>query len=89
MQRENKWQDRFDEEFGDNVVWWQECLAEMQIGDPDFNRLKSFIQSEIDRAVAEERRIAAKIVEEMMEDHEYWQPIANRILGEVKHLIHK
>lgn len=31
------------------------------------------------KAVEEERERAAQIVEEMMEDHEYWQPIARRI----------
>ncbi len=40
----------FRKEFGDNVVWWQECLAEMRIGDPDFKRLQRFINSQIEAA---------------------------------------
>lgn len=42
-----EWEKEFDEKFGNNVVWWKECLAEMQIGDPDFNRLKSFISQKL------------------------------------------
>lgn len=48
------WKERFDTDFGDNVVWWQECLVEMRIGDPDFKRLKAFIASEIAEAEKKE-----------------------------------
>lgn len=41
---------RFDEKFGENIVWWQECLAEMRIGDPDFKSLKFFLADEIAKA---------------------------------------
>ena len=43
----NNWEKEFDKRFGDNVVWWQECLAEMRIGDPDFKSLKKFIAKEL------------------------------------------
>ncbi len=43
----NNWEKEFDKRFGDNVVWWQECVAEMRIGDPDFKSLKKFIDKEL------------------------------------------
>ncbi len=55
-QKQQSMRERFREQFGDNVVWWQECLAEMRIGDPDFKRLLSFIETELaerDRDVVE------------------------------------
>jgi hypothetical protein len=55
MKRENKWQDRFDEKFYNvhliNSWVTEEC--ECDLGESCPQRLKSFIQSEIDRAVAE------------------------------------
>ena len=38
----------FRKEFSDNEIWWQECLAEMRIGDPDFGRLEGWILKKID-----------------------------------------
>jgi len=44
-------EERFDKRFGDNEVYWEELIAEIRIGDPDFNSLKTFINSEITTAV--------------------------------------
>lgn len=35
----------FDERFNNNPVYWQELMAEIQIGDPDFKSVESFIHS--------------------------------------------
>lgn len=47
MKTQSNWEEMFDEQFGDNDIWWRECIAEMRIGDPDFKRLKAFIRSEL------------------------------------------
>lgn len=69
MQRENKWQDRFDEEYP-----YPDVRGVFEDGDPyklRRNSIKSFIQSEIDRAVAEERkRIVKKIKEPLRQKFE-------------------
>ena len=65
MQRENKWQDRFDEKFedkpidilGGKTVFWLKG-TERGAGTQD---VAIFIQSEIDRAVAEERKKSEKL----------------------------
>jgi hypothetical protein len=47
----------------------------------DVKIIKQFLAQELQKAVKAERVRSAFIVEEMMEDSEYWQPIAGRILG--------
>ena len=54
MQRENKWQDRFDKLF----VWRQEFVFSLDIQED----VKTFIQSEIDLAVKEERERISKLL---------------------------
>ena len=49
----------FDEKFGDNFVWWQECIAEMRIGDPDFNRLKQFLHQSHIELINEVKKICS------------------------------
>ena len=61
-----KAREMFDEKFGDNYVWWQECINEMRIGDPDFNRLKSFIDQIIDIAIAERDKEIVEIIHETL-----------------------
>lgn len=68
MQRENKWQDRFDEKF--DLVLEQ---------DPEIrgigNEIKSFIQSEIDTARAEERKYIIAELEKCKDDENIWDYI--------------
>ena len=45
-----------------------------------FADIEKTLQDTIDTVLEEERKRAALIVEEMMEDEEHWKPIANRIL---------
>jgi len=51
----------------------------------NLNDIKDFISKAIsqtrEETIMEERLRASKIVEEMMEDSEYWQPIARRIIS--------
>jgi hypothetical protein len=58
MQRENKWQDRFDERF--NVTKYYEGTMKISNHNMVLGKIKSFIQSEIDLAVAEERAEVVK-----------------------------
>jgi hypothetical protein len=60
MKRENKWQDRFDEEFLITRKM-QRCIQ---------NEVKLFIQSEINRAVAEERN---RVVDIAVERAKQWK----------------
>jgi chromosome segregation and condensation protein ScpB len=48
----------------------------------ELNEIAPQIETLIQQAKEEERKRSAKIVEEMMEDSEYWQPIAKRILDD-------
>ncbi len=59
---------KFKEQFTDNTVWWQECLAEMQIGDPDFKRLDSFIRTALTAAIEEGRRQALEELRESLDN---------------------
>lgn len=54
----------FREKFSDNVVWWQECIAEMRIGDPDFKRLESFLTTAITEAENNVWREVAEHIEQ-------------------------
>lgn len=53
----------------------------------DYNVIADFWLSKIDELLKsqrdEERLRSAKIVEELMEDSEHWQPIASRIMDRV------
>jgi hypothetical protein len=44
------WENEFDRRFGNNFVYWQEIVAEIRIGDPDFGGLKRFIKECIEKA---------------------------------------
>lgn len=78
MQRENKWQERFEKEFCDrnimNVLCWKFKYEE---DPPSPYKIKSFIQSEIDTVIAErDKKIIHilkinKVTED--EDNENWE----------------
>ena len=55
-----EWEKEFEIRFGDNIVWWRECLAEMRVGDADFTALKSFIRTLL---AAERDKVAMYIAE--------------------------
>ena len=88
------WTERFDKKFVkseltfNGVVVKRSCLC---LGHCECNlfmtaepkEIKAFITSELETARKEERLRSAKIVEELMEDSEHWQPIASRIMDRV------
>ena len=67
MQRENKWQDRFDERF--NITKYYEGTMKIAHHNMLLGKIKSFIQSEIDTARAErDNEIIEKINKRMYMD---------------------
>jgi hypothetical protein len=66
MQRENKWQERFDAEYPHPDV-----RGVFEDGDPyqaRRNSIKSFIQSEIDKAIAERDKEIIEKIERLKEE---------------------
>ncbi len=45
-----EWENEFDYRFGENFVYWNELVAEIHVGDPDWTGLKKFIRQCIDKA---------------------------------------
>jgi hypothetical protein len=49
-----EWENQFDDRFGDNLDYWREIVAEIEMtGDPDFKSLKAFISKTRQDAIAE------------------------------------
>ena len=59
---------------------FQDAIAMFYIDLTGTPKTKGTIQATIDTVIEGERKQAALIVEEMMEDAEHWKPITNRIL---------
>ena len=62
MQRENKWQDRFDERFNLEQIGYETCDGRQKFFSEDYiyDAIKAFIQSEIDM---ERERIVDMIIQ--------------------------
>ena len=58
----------------------RQCEFCYKIRFPIIEQFTQTLQDTIDTVLEGERKRAALIVEEMMEDEEHWKPIANRIL---------
>ena len=57
---------------------FQDAIAMFYIDLTGTPKTKGTIQATIDTVIEGERKKAALIVEEMMEDEEHWKPITNR-----------
>lgn len=84
--------EEFEQKYGKEFMIKSEPYDYIHKGvDPSFNinDIKQFLSQAISQTTAktreetikEERLRASKIVEEMMEDSEHWQPIARRIIS--------
>lgn len=75
------WQERFDEEFedfydlGSTTMDMDGHITERGSEERHYKRLKDFISSLLEEQKAQH----VEILESMMEDEEYWQPIAQAI----------
>jgi len=81
-------QDKINELKSDFIEWCKEDPAlELANGVGSFENIADWFLPKIDELLKsqrdEERLRSAKIVEELMEDSEYWQPIASRIMDRV------
>ena len=83
-QTNNRIREEWKKEFRKQFIWDDENELGMPTNPfPSSDRVISFIAELLKSQREEERLRSAKIVEELMDDSEHWQPIASRIMDRV------